>query len=269
MPTTDLLVGSYPALPQQSITVTTAGPVAEAVVVPSNNYYLYDDSSPFDLLSALAAAIESHSVLSGVSAYFVDDLRIQIVAGANFSLSWPTDGLLRSLLGFTGNLSGSNVYTAPNVSPLVWSGGRRATYEARLGTDGIPVHDTAIGQAGTGVVRATSFNSYRRQEITWRYVANARVWTPSEAGGEFFAFWRDVLRTCRRFKVWRGLVEGVGAVSWDVSGDGDGVLPSSGAYVYAPPSKPIEMPWAREFALVESLHPISIPCVTAPEFEEL
>lgn len=263
---TDLLIGSYRSLPAQTITVSTAGPITSDHVIAAGNYYLYDDHSSFDLLDAVAAAMEAHAVLTGATIEVRNNLRLRISANQTFSLTWPTDGLLRDLLGFTGNLSGQSAYTATNVSPLLWSANKPGTYKARLGTDGVPVSDTAWAQAGTGKVYATRHNTYREQTILWRFVQNARVWTTAEAGGEFFAFFRDVLSLGRNFKVWRGLVEGDGSSSWDISGDADQLLPSTGAYVYQPPDRPMRMPWDREFKFVESLHPITIPCSTTSEY---
>lgn len=261
--TTDLLVGSYPSLPSQTMSVTSSA-TTEAVVIAAGSRYLYDGGSALDLLLALATAINSHSVVSGCTVVIQRDLRVRIGANQNFTLTWPADGVLRGLLGFTGNLSPvANTFTATNISPLLWSAGRPAICEARLGTDGIPVHDTAIGQAAPGIVRATSHNSYRRNTLSWRYVQNARVWTTSEAGGEFFTFFREVLRQVRRFKVHRNVTEDLASTTAITLGS---PLPSTGAYVYAPPSRPVEMPWGREFPTVESLHPITCPVVQSPEY---
>lgn len=266
MPTTDLLIGSYPSLPSQTMSVT-ANAVTEAVVLPSSSYYLYDGVSSFGLLYRLAANLVGHSELGGgVTCTIQQDLHVRIASSdaTTFTLTWPVDGVLRDLLGFSGNLTPAAAsHVAPNVSPLLWSAGRPAIYGARLGTDGVPVHDTAIGQSAPGIVTATSHNSYRRNTLGWRYVRNSRVWTTSEAGGEFFAFFHEILRQVRRFKVYRNVVEDLSSTTDITLGS---PLPSSGAYVYAPPGRPVEMPWDREFPFVETLHPISIAVVTSPEY---
>lgn len=263
---TDLLIGSYPNLPAQTLTISTAGPVTENHDLAEGSYYLYDDQSAFDLMAAITAVLESHSVLTGATVSMLNNRHLRISATQTFSLTWPTDNVLRNLLGFTTNLSGTNTYTATNISSLLWSPGKTTTYGARLGTDGIPVSDTAWAQSGPGTVYATRHNTYRRQSLIYRFVQNARVWTTSEAGGEFFAFWRDVLDLGRKFKVWRTLDEGSGSSDWDIAGDGDGVLPSSGAYVYQPTERPGAMPWDREFGFHEYTHPITIPCSTSTEY---
>lgn len=267
MPTSDWLIGSFNSLPQQSLTVTTTGPVAEARVIAAGDYYLYDDGSALDLMLALQNALEGHSVLSGVSVLLLQNRRVRITGVQAFAVTWPSDGLLRDLLGFTGNLVSATSHTATNVSPLFWSAGKTATTEARFGTDGIPVHDTAWGQSGPGTIYGTSHNEYRRNTLIWRFIQNARVWTTAELGGEYFAFWRDVLRLGRRFKVWRGIVESdASSGSVDVSGETTGVLPSTGAYRFLPPERPVSLQYAREFGYRESVHPITIPCVTATEY---
>lgn len=262
---TDVLIGSYPSLPAQTLTISTAGPIAEDHDVAAGDYYLYDDGSSFDLLAAIATAINAHSIVTGATVEILDNLLVRIASATSFALTWPTDGVLRDLLGFTGNLTTATSHTATNISPLLWSPGKRASTAARFGADGTPVVDAAWAQAGPGRVYATSHNEYRKQTLSWRYLLNARVWTTSEENGEFIAFWRNVLIKARPFKVWRNLTEGSGS-SWDIADDGDGVLPSTGAYVYQPGGRPSEMPWAREFRLSETLHPIDIPCSTTPEF---
>ena len=263
MATSDMCIGSYPALPSQTMAVTATGPVTENCVIAAGNRYLYDAGSAFDLCTLLAAAINSHSVLAGVTVTISRDRHLAISSATAFALSWPVDGVLRDLLGYTGNLTSNTLHAAPNISPLLWSANRPATYQARLGSNGVPVTDTAVGQAGTGIVTATSYNTYRANVAIWRYVANARVWTTAEAGGEFYAFYRDVLAKFRRFKIWRGVTDDTASTTAITFG---AALPSTGAYTYADTASAGRMPWAREFAFTETAHPITIPVVTTPEY---
>lgn len=257
---TDLCIGSYPNLPAQSLTITV-GATAEVIVLPAGNYYFHDGTR--SLMAALATAINAHSLIAGATVVLQRNLRAFISGnGTAFALQWPADGQLRDLVGSTGNLASAATHTMPNQSPLVWSAGKRATYSARLGSDGIPVHDTATGQAATGIVSSVSHNTYRRNLVAWRYVANARVWTTSEAAGEFFVFWENVLRRARRFKVYRSTTEDPASTTAITYGT---VLPATLPYVHTPPS-PAVFPFDREFAFVESLHPIAIEVTTAPEY---
>lgn len=267
--TSDLCIGSYQNLAAQSIS-TTANAVTEAFVLPTRSYYLENPGDQtFDLLYRLGSnSVGLAELPAGLTWTLQRDLRIRVtsVDAVAFTLTWPVDGVLRDLLGFTGNLSPAAVtHTATLISPLIWSAGRTATYLARLGTDGIPVHDTAIGQSATGVVVATSHNTYRRNQAMWRYVTNARVWTTSEAGGELYAFWDRVLRRVARFKIYRGTVEDSASTTAITLGT---PLPSDAsdtAYVYVPPS-PVEFPYAREFGYIESTHPVTLDVVTTPEY---
>lgn len=265
--TSDICIGSYPSLPEQTIS-TTANAVTEDFVLPTRSYYLTEASpSAFDLLYRLSTnSVGLAELPLGLSFTLQRDLRVRVTSldAVAFTLTWPTDGVLRDLLGFTGNLSpAATIHTAPNISPLIWSAGRTASYRARLGTDGVPVHDTMVGQSAPGTVRATSYNSYRTNTVTWRYVSNARVWTTDEEGGEFYAFWDQCLRRLVHFKIYRGTVEDSASTTAITLGT---VLPSSGAYVMAPSERVGEMPWGREFGLVESSHPIELPVVTTAEY---
>lgn len=263
--TSDWLIGSYPDLESQSMTVTTAGPVAEACVLAAGDYYLYDDLSDWDLINELQIALLTHSVLNDVGIIFQENRRIRIVSTIAFALTWPTDNILRNLLGFTGNLTSALEHTAANVSPLLWSPGKNNNpTEARKGTDGIKVMDVVVGQSGPGTMRATKKNEYRRNTLLYRHIANARVWTTAEAGGEFCSFFDNVLVMRRRFKVWPDVPEGTGTTSIGSPADTGGPIPSSGAYVYNGPN---EMPWGREHGYKEFTHPITLPVNTTREYD--
>lgn len=265
MPTSDWLIGSYPNLEAQSLTVTVSGN-SDPIQIAAGDYYLYDDTSAFDLLNTLTNALSGHTEGPGVSAALREDRRVVITSNPAMAITWPLDGILRDLLGYTGNLASGTSHVAPNISPLFWSGGRPAiSVGARLGTDGVPVRDIAVGQSGTGRVVVTSHNRYRRHTLGWRFVTNGRVWTESENNGELVVFFDNVLVERRRFKLWRNVPEDLnGTDTVDVAGDGDGVLPSTGAYVYNGPN---EFQYGRELGYHESLHPITIPVVTTAEFE--
>lgn len=265
--TTDLLIGSYPNLEEQTVTVTTAGPVTEPCDLAANSWYLFDDVSAWDLFTGFANTLMSHSVLNDVALVLGVDLRVRIISSIAFAMTWPTDNILRNLFGFTGSLVSATTHTAANISPLLWSPGKPTTWLGRVGTDGIPVRDVAVGQSGPGTLRATFHNEYRRNELIYRYLLNSKVWTEDEDNGEFFVFFRDVLMMRRRFKVWRNYPEDL-ADSSTLQNPNDSVnpgpIPSSGAYIYTGGS---EMPWAREFGYVDSLHPITLPVVSAREYD--
>jgi hypothetical protein len=260
---TDLLIGSYPNLSAQSLTITV-GATVEVIVLPAGSYYFRDGTASLSLLAALETAINAHSLIAGATVVLQRDLKVFISGnGTAFALTWPVDNQLRDMIGATGNLVSATTHTMPNQSRLVWSAGKRGRFTSRLGTDGTPVHDTATGQAATGVVTSASHNTYRSNSVTWRYVRNARVWTTSEAAGEYFAFWDAVLRHSRRFKVYRDTTEDPASTTAITYGT---LLPSTRAYVHVPPP-PVVFPYGREFEFIESLHPIAIdPITTSPEY---
>lgn len=268
--TTDLCIGSYPTLPAQTMSVT-ANAVTADVVLASRSYYLYDTTAygaDWSLIDRLESAIATHAELVGqnVTVVLQRDLRVRIDADINFTLTWPVDGVLRDLLGFTGNLSpAADSHTAPDISPLIWSAGRTASYRARLDTSGTPVHDTAVGQAATGVVTATRHNTLRSNAAIWRYVANSRIWTTDEENGEFFVFWQEVLSRARRFKIWRNTTEDSASTTAITLGTALPLSATATAYVHIPP-QPVEFPYGREFGFHEYLHPVTIECMTSPEY---
>lgn len=272
--TTDILIGSIPHLEEQTMAVTTAGPVTEDCVVAAGPYYLFDDSSAFDMFQVLTNALDQHSILVGnVGVALGVDLHINLFSiGIPFSLNWADATDLRDMLGFTVNLTSATSHRAPNISPLLWSPGKTTTWAARVGSNGIPIADVARGQSGPGTVRATRHNTHRRNELIYRYVRNSRVWTTDEENGEFIAFWQNVLSTSARFKVWRNYPEDLSDSSTTLSpadSSNPGPVPSGDptnetAFIYVGPN---EMPFGREFGYHESVHPVTIPVVTTREYD--
>lgn len=258
--TSDIFIGAYLNLPAQSFTVTVAA-TAEVVTIPAGSYYLTDSSSARSLFSAFATALNSHSMLGSASCVLLRDRTTFLSASPDFAIAWPADNLLRDLIGFTSNISGQDEYVSDGISVLLWSPGRTGVYRARLDTDGIPLHDTAVGMSANGVVVATRHNTVLEQTLTYRYVRNSRVWTTAEEGGEFYAFWDYVLSRAAPFKLYRSVTEDEASTSTMTLGT---QTPSTGAYKHTP-SQPVRLPFDREFANVEMLHPISIDCVTVTD----
>jgi len=120
MPISAWLIGSYRGLPEQTLTIEGAPQVIDA-----GSYYLYDATAGLSLLTQLGAALLDEVV--GGSAVLLRNRKVRLSGSNPFDLTWPVDGVLRGLLGFTGNLAGQATYTAPNISPLLWSPGRTET----------------------------------------------------------------------------------------------------------------------------------------------
>lgn len=265
MPTSDWFIGSVLSLPAQTMSVTQ-GATTEDCIVAAGDYYLCNPgNTSISLVHAVVDAINTHSLLSDVTFEFMRNRKIRIYSPSetSFSISWTTTAL-RDKLGATGNFTAASTHTMHGISPLHWSPGKTGLWGPRLGTDGLLVKDTAIGQSGPGRVLATTHNTYRKGEVQYRYVANARVWPKEETSGSFYSFWNEVLSTFSPFKVWREQIEDDSSTT-AVTLQSTDALPSGGGYVLERGSGSNVLPFGREFGHVENLHPIEIRYVQAVE----
>lgn len=253
--TSTFLLGSYPGLTAQDLTIETSGPIRETKTVAAGDYYLDDSQAGKSLLSQVAAAILSHSVVSAVELYVGRDRKVHLATTPGVKIEWD-DTLLRDLLGWSTDLATSYAtsYDAPLISPLLWSPGKTEISDSRLGTQGTPVYDSHVTWgAGTSAPIVTQHNVAYENSFVWRYVANARSWTTSDLGGEYKAFWEYVIRKGWRFKLYRDLTDDPSStteLSWS------GAL---GPYSIRPGRGDIAYDHVREIANYEAFAKITLP----------
>lgn len=196
-----VLVGSVESMPARTVTI-----YGSPVTVAAGDYYLRDATGARSLLTAFTAAMTAAG-LASTTAVVRRNGKIRIAASGTFAVVW-TDTVLRDLLGFTGNLSLANNYTAPNVSPLLWLPGWPETSETPIGTAGHKIHDTKIVRSASGKYMSFATHHVRvENRLSWDAVPISRVWTAAEAGGEFRRFYDDVLVAGQRFKLYSGATQ--------------------------------------------------------------
>lgn len=200
---TTWLIGSYPNLPQQDFTIN-----AVPVTIAAGSYYLFAPTGSLSLFDQLKSAM-ALAGLVGADVRFLQNRKIEIRANGNFSLTWPGDGLLRNLLGFTGDLpGGTNSYIAPLVSDYVWSGAKPMTWVGSpVEVLGRPAYDQQTSVTPDGTVTSTGHFALPTNSFSWRFVVVDRYQTDQAAGGEFVAFHDNVLRWGRNFLLWWKVTE--------------------------------------------------------------
>lgn len=204
MATSDWWIGSYPNLPEQTVTVSTAGTL-------SGSMYLDDPTGARSLLNTLVGALTTAGATTP-AAFLTQGRRVRLTFGATTSVTWTTT-LLRDLLGFTGNLSGASAYTATNISPLFFSpGGASMPQHDILAGSGETVSDTIVRET-PALVTATTVNEWRRNRLVVPFVAIDRYRSASEANGEYLSWWDYVLRHRRPFKRYTGITETDGSTT--------------------------------------------------------
>lgn len=209
------LIGSID-LPLSEFTVD-----ASAQSIPLGTYYLYHPSDALSLLDLLAADLAAAGIVLA-AVVLTRGRRVKLVGNANFSVTWGSATVLRDILGFTGDLSGSPVYTAPNESALLWSPGKvELSREAPMGIAGHRKWNAYFSQsprdATTSVVIHGSIVS---NTFFWPMIPTARYQVDGAPGGTWEKFWDQVVVQGMRFHLWRAIDELDGsttAVTWTSS----------------------------------------------------
>ncbi len=254
MSTSSWLVGSA-TIAAQTITIN-GGPV----VLPAGTYYLRDATSSRSLLAAMITALTAGGVAVATAEVLLNR-KVRLAGGANFSVTWPVDNVLRDLLGFTTNLAAAASYTAPSISPLLWSPGKpESPLLSPLGVAGRRVYLAQVGVAEDGSTFSTvqGYRTFQRYE--WSYVHMSRVQTSAEAGGEFARWWGEV-GVKARFKLYRAIPEddaSTTVVTWPTA---------VGPYWVTPESRSPDWEFRRSggFERADCRADLSLDCHIVPE----
>lgn len=197
------LIGSYPDMPQQDFQASPNGNPLVGVTIDAGSYYLDHASGALSLCSQLQAALASAGI-AGVDCRFLQNRKIEIFAIDTFEVVWPADGLLRTMLGFAGDLpGGSSSYIADFVSPYFWSGEKPVMWiGSPVNVLGVPVYDQQTSITPDGTVYSTGHYSLTQNEFEWRWVPLDRYQTSAGLGGEYVTYYDNVMRYARNFVLW-------------------------------------------------------------------
>jgi hypothetical protein len=248
------LIGSVRDLAAQILTIDA---VAQPAITAASRY-LYHGTASLSLLAQVAATMLTGGA-TGATAVLLENRKVRLRADNPFALTWPADGVLRDLLGFTVNLAASAQYIAPNVSKLLWSPARReSAMGAPLGVVGHEVHGINPSISPHDGTRTTVVHGSRTyNEFFWRMVATNRVQSTG-IGGEYVAFWDTVLSQGSLFWLWRSLDENTADTSSITFGT------SLGPYV----AQDTDWPFGRSdgFAWTDRWHPVTLPVELQTEY---
>jgi len=228
----------------------------------AGDLYLYHPTTALSLLGAWVTAATAAG-LGAPTAVLTRDRRVKLGNGANFTVTW--DDTVRDLLGFTSNLSGASSYVAPNVSPLLWSPAKPLRPElSPRGTLGLRTPQAYWTQSPyDGSPFVVSHGSGRiDQRYSCGMVAIDRVFTTSQAGGEWVRFFEEVLAKGRSFYVYNDATEESGSTTAASLADG------LGPYVFAPQGRAPTWAYARSrgFEWVDKRADVAFSCRIVPEY---
>ena len=212
------IVGAWKAPAVQPVLRVRVGATTESLTLatvggrtywPTGDNLADDATGSGDLLLVLAAALGTHSQLSGITADVFDG-RIEVRSPTAFALEWadPLTTLDPVPLGWaTDNTLAALVQTAPNPCPLIWLPGAPTSDDS--GERPRPM--SAARESASGRVRRTSFGSGAAQrEILFRLLLQSRVLTDFADGSA--APWEElsarILQAGLPFRVYKD-VDGI------------------------------------------------------------
>lgn len=239
-----------------------------AVSFPNGGAYLVHPTASLSILDRFVQAMTDAGVVNP-AAYVTEAGYVRLTSDNVFTVSWGAATVIRDLLGFSANLSGSAAYTAPARSTLLWSPGKRFTPElAPLDAHGQQVLDisSTIGAQGRQTVRREG-DATVVQRFSARHVFKARYFAspPSYGPGEFVHFWENELTTSAHFIVLREVIEGSSVTA---SADYSTSI-ALGPYVCDMSNSDMaRTPFARStgFERVECYYDVGFPVVVTEEF---
>jgi hypothetical protein len=262
MPTSDWLFGGIPNLAAQTWSVTSNA-VTEDIVIPAGSYYLDDSSSALSLVSVVETALNTHSQITNtVSCYLARDRLVYIADDNPINITF-TDTDARDILGFTGNLSGDDGYTAQRVSPHLWVPDRPGITAARLGRHGDEVYDTQVSSSGgsDATIVATGHDVRLHNEFDYRHVPFDYYDAGDDLGGQWRTFFTTTVRRFRHIKIYQNTLHD------EASDTAVGLLNSNrvGPYRWRA-SGTIRYETRNEFENVHNMGRASLPVVVVPEY---
>lgn len=229
---------------------------ASPQTIAAGSYYLYSATNSLSLLYQFQTAMTAASVTSA-AAYLTEAGYVRITGGSTFAVTW-TNTTLRDLLGFTGDLSGASSYVAPLHSKLWWSPGYDETPDTPTGVESMPMPDTVITSSrdGSAVLFTTNYTQ-QHQSYKWDVVPITKVWTSSELGGEYKAWWDTVGRAGLRWYLWPGVDEDSGSTTQATLSSPQGPFKL----------RRIDPKWYnRQISNVDQLSAIEIDCIVVSEY---
>jgi hypothetical protein len=229
----------------------------------AGNLYLYHPTAALSLLGKMV----THMTTEGVDTPMAEILRnrcVRLSAKSVFSVTW-TSTTLRDLLGFNANLSGSVSYTAPLISPLLWSPAKPLYFELSptgvLGNKRPLSYWTASPSDGSTFV--VSHGDRTDQRFSASHVAIDRVQTASELGGEWDVLFQQSLARGHSFYVYPSVIEDPSDSSTAATISG-----GKGPYVYSPRGRAASWDYRRSrgFEWLNRRADITWDCRVVPEY---
>ncbi len=198
---------AYPTVPTGGwpVSVNTGGG-ATTVTIPAGTY---------EGVSALLTEFANQLTTTMAEAFTVtialtETTRTALVtidrtAAGNWTLTWTTTAL-RTLLGFTGNLSGANSYTGTNPCLGIWAPDCQSAPYYGNSDPGYAVRMMTQTRSGTGIVKTVLESTfYENPEILWSHVSAPLARTAREGSG-----------TTRSFESWLEYTQAAGLTGFTV-----------------------------------------------------
>ena len=196
-------MGSYASMPATEVTVN-----ASLTAVTDGDFYLWDGTASWSLCALMQNTLTAAGVAGG-ACVLQRDGKIKLSAAGVFSVTWGVGTLLRDMLGFTGNISGSASYSAPNQSPLLFMPGKPETpTQQRLGSVGQKTHIVYVASSPYGgTAESVSHGSVITAGYFFPLVDTDLMVDDSNTGGTWGRWTEEVAVKAARWKLYREVLE--------------------------------------------------------------
>ena len=205
------LVGEFVLAVNATVTIN-----ATDRTITTGRYYLRDATSALSLIAALQTEVAA--VVGGSTVVIGQDRILRVISGGG-ALTLAIPASLRDVLGLVAAPAVGTTVAATSISTLLWSPGWPETTTGHpVWADGFDARDRVHTMSPTGLTSTvTTHHTQRKASWFWSAVPSDRCWSSSEAGGEFYRFFTDVLVPGYRFKLYSQVSEDVSsstAVTW-------------------------------------------------------
>lgn len=197
------LIGSIPLWTQQDITIDVS-----SESVGTGPWYLTHATASISLLSQMVTRMTAAGV-AAPAAELLENRLVRLSSSGTFTVTWGSGTQLRDALGFTGDLSGADSYTATNISPWLWSPGAPPTRRVIDGGIGYDVEDAEIRVSVDGTEQEVDFfTTHIWDDWEWPAVIHNRYDNPGgNLGGTWIGWRRTIVVPGYRFQLYEFVVE--------------------------------------------------------------
>lgn len=195
-----------------NFTITDPVMGAQALTLTDGDYFMagYTGETTAQFCEHMQAVIRAAHASQATSTVTLEAgtgiVAIAFGSGQDTSVTW-TDATLATMLGYAGNLSGSQTYVAPNQAQYIWLPAKGlADYPGYKQDWWAKQSTTRTMRAPTGQTFSRAGNLLNDAKIEYMYLPESNVWAKGSTWhASFEAFFEDVIHAGQPFRCYPDL----------------------------------------------------------------